>query len=96
MAILLEDCFRAQEFIHGKMAASTRENLLGVREKEKAYGDPSTETNFRAAIQTISKMAGENLPGKTDKSTRESSKTISVTASVVTVTQTVKSVPISG
>ena len=78
------------------MAAFTQENFHRVKDKEKVFGNHTTETIFRAAIQTISKTAGENSPGKTDKSTKGSSRTTCETVWVVTVTPTVKSGHISG
>ena len=78
------------------MEAFTQENFPMVKDKAKAFGNHTTEINFRATIQTISKTAGENSPGKTVKSTKGSSKTTCETEWVVTVTPMVKWGRISG
>lgn len=80
----------------GKMAVSMKASLLKAKDKEKASGKDTMEIYFKANISKTSRTAGENLSGQTDRSTKASSETTSVTAKEPTDIQMARWVNLCG
>jgi hypothetical protein len=87
---------KAKAFTNGKMAALMKDSSYRVSARVEECGRVQTETNFKVSTLEISKMAGVDLPGPTEKSTRDSSRTISDMERAPTGTQAARSASLCG